>query len=171
MPVLRRRTLLTVGVTSAALLAVAGGTLALLRPATTAEGRLAPAGREVFGAVARAVLDGLLPPPPEQSAAVAALLDRLEAALQGLPPALQAEVGEMLTVLASPPGRLALTSLRSDWAQADIAELTAMLDALRRSSLAVRQQLFRALRDLVNAAWFADPAAWSSIGYPGPVRL
>lgn len=171
MPVLRRRTLLTVGLTAGALLALAGGTLALLRPGLGADGRLAPAGREVFGAVARAVLDGLLPPPPAGHAAVADLLDRLDATLQGLPPALQDEVGEMLTLLASAPGRVMLTGLRSDWPDADTAELTTMLHMLRRSSLALRQQLYRALRDLVNAAWFADPAAWARIGYPGPMKV
>ena len=30
------------------------------------------------------------------------------------------------------------------------------------------QQAYQALRDLTNAAWFADPEAWSAIGYPGP---
>lgn len=171
MPVLRRRTLLAVGVTAGAALALAGGTLALLKPGLAPDGRLAPAGREVFGAVARAVLDGLLPPPPAQQAALAGLLDRLDATLQGLPPAVQAEVGEMLTLLASASGRMLLTGLRSDWAAADTAELADMLQALRHSSLALRQQLYRALRDLVNAAWFADPTAWSPIGYPGPLKL
>lgn len=171
MPVLRRRTLLTVGITAGMLLALAGGTLAWLRPGLATDGALAPAGRDVFGAVARAVLSGLLPPPPAQEAALAALLDRLDATLQGLPPALQAEVGEMLTLLASPPGRLLLTGLRSDWPDASAGEVTETLHALRRSSLAVRQQLYRALRDLVNAAWFADPSAWSPIGYPGPLKL
>lgn len=171
MPVLRRRTLLTAGITAGTLLALAGGTLAWLRPGLAADGALAPAGREVFGAVARAVLDGMLPPPPAQEAALAALLDRLDATLQGLPPALQAEVGEMLTLLASPPGRLLLTGLRRDWPDASNAEMTETLHALRRSSLALRQQLYRALRDLVNAAWFADPAAWARIGYPGPMKI
>lgn len=171
MPVLRRRTLLAAGVTAGAALALAGGTLALLKPGLAPDGRLAPAGREIFGAVARAVLAGLLPPPPAQEAALAGLLDRLDATLQGLPPALQSEVGEMLALLASPPGRVLLAGLRSDWATADAAELTEMLQALRYSSLALRQQLYRALRDLVNAAWFADPAAWSPIGYPGPLKL
>jgi hypothetical protein len=42
-----------------------------------------------------------------------------------------------------------------------------MLQGLRTSSLSLRQQVYHALRDLTNAAWFADAAAWSAIGYPG----
>lgn len=171
MPVLRRRTLMTAGLAAGAVLAVAGGTLASLRPGLTADGRLTPAGREVFDAVARAVLDGLLPAPPAQATALAALLERMDATLQGLPPSLQDEVGEMLALLASAPGRLLLTGLGSDWADAETAELTDMLNRLRGSSLALRQQLYRALRDLVNAAWFADPSAWPRIGYPGPMKI
>lgn len=168
---MRRRTLLTVGVTASALLALAGGGLALMKPGLDADGRLAPAGRAVFAAVARAVLDGLLPAPPDDSAALDALLGRLDATLQGLPPALQAEVGEMLTLLAAAPGRLVLTGLRDDWATADTAAVAGMLEGLRQSSLDLRQQLYRALRDLANAAWFADPVAWALIGYPGPMKV
>ena len=39
---------------------------------------------------------------------------------------------------------------------------------MRLSTLALRQQAFHAMRDLINAAWFADPSTWAAIGYPGP---
>ncbi|CAD5374061.1 conserved hypothetical protein [Rubrivivax sp. A210] len=164
---MKRRTLLTVGVAGAALLTLVGGSLALLRPARR-EGRLTETGRTVFTALAPAVLDAMLPPPgAAREAAVAALLMRIEASLAGMPPALQAEVDELIMIIASAPGRLALVGLRPAWSEATAAEVGAALQGLRESGLAVRQQVFHALRDLTNAAYFADAATWSAIGYPG----
>lgn len=168
---MQRRTLLTVGIATGALLAVAGGTMALLRPGRR-DGKLTEAGRTMFAAVARAVLGPLLP----QSAAVQAQmlqahLDRVQATIAGMPPAMQAELDELVTIVSSAPGRLALVGLGTDWATATDAQLTAALQGMRASTLALRQQAFHALRDITNASYFADPATWVAIGYPGPRAL
>jgi hypothetical protein len=42
---------------------------------------------------------------------------------------------------------------------------------MRVSSLALKQQAYQALRDLTNAAYYADPSAWNVLGYPGPKAL
>ena len=150
------------------MLALAGGTLALLRPGLQ-QGRLSTGGREMFAAVARGVLADLLPAEPEARArALQAHLQRLDDTIAGLPPALQAEIDELVTLLASTPGRLALAGLRPDWPQASEGELQAMLQGLRVSSLQLRQQLYHALRNLTNGAYFADASTWQAIGYPGP---
>lgn len=160
-----------VGAGAGTLLALAGGTLALLRPGLK-DGRLSAGGREMFAAVAQGVLADLLPSDPAARArAVQAHLQRLDDTIGGLPPALQAEIDELVTLLASAPGRLALTGLRPDWPQASDAELRAMLQGLRVSSLNLRQQLYHALRNLTNAAYFADASTWQAIGYPGPKPL
>ena len=39
---------------------------------------------------------------------------------------------------------------------------------MRVSSGTTRQQVYHALRDLTNAAWFADAGSWDLLGYPGP---
>jgi hypothetical protein len=164
---MKRRTLIKLGLVGGAVLAVAAGSLALIQPARR-EGKLTARGREVFAALALVVLDGWLPAEPALRApAVQAHLDRVEATLAALPPALQAEVDELFTVLGSTAGRLALTGLRSDWSVATLAELTAALQGMLESSLAVRQQAFHAMRDLTNGSYMADPAAWVAIGYPG----
>ncbi len=164
---MRRRTLLAVGLTAGTLLAMAGGTLALLRPARH-EGRLTAAGRELFSALATAVLGDMLPAElPARQAAVAAHLVRVEAAIDGLSPALQTEVDELLTIAASAPGRIALVGLGRAWDQADVADVRAALEGMRKSSIALRQQAFHALRDLTNASYFSDPATWEALGYPG----
>ena len=64
-------------------------------------------GREMFSAVARGVLADLLPAEPAaRSRAIQAHLQRLDDTIAGLPPALQAEIDELVTLLASMPGRL-----------------------------------------------------------------
>ena len=168
---MQRRRLLQVGVLTAGLLVAAGAGLALLRPGVR-DGRFTPEARLAFAAVAAAVLDGLLPAAAgARDAALQAHLQRLDATLAGLPPALQAEVGELATLLATAPSRLALTGLGMSWETASTAEVQARLQALRTSSLALRQQVYHALRDLTNAAYFADASAWTAIGYPGPRTL
>lgn len=165
---MQRRRLLQVGAVSALLLGAAGTGVALWRPGLQ-QGRLTSAGREVMAAVALAVLGPLLPAEGRaRASALQAHLARLEATISGLPPALQAEVGQLLSLLATPPARLALTGLAHDWRSAPGAAVQAMLQDLRGSSLALRQQVYHALRDLNNAAHFADAAAWPAIGYPGP---
>ncbi len=168
---MHRRSWLKVGVFGAALVALGGTALVLVRPGW-ADGRLTPAGRELFAAVARGVLDGLLPDPAAEAdahrRALADHLDRLQATIAGLPPVTQAEIAQLAALLLHPAGRFALTGLTTDWAQADASALRETLQALRHSRLALRQQVFHALRDLTNGAWFADPAAWPAIGYPGP---
>jgi hypothetical protein len=57
---MQRRTLLQLGVVGTTLVSLAGAGLALTRPGLR-DGRLTAAGREVFAALARAVLDGALP--------------------------------------------------------------------------------------------------------------
>ncbi len=164
---MQRRQLIKVGAATALVLGAAGAGVAWLKPGVQG-GHFTPPARAAFAAVATAVLDGLLPAAPEaRAAALQAHLNRLDATFAGLPPALQAEVGELATLLATAPARIALTGLLPAWHDATPAQLQAMLQGLRTSSLSLRQQVYHALRDLTNAAWFADAAAWSAIGYSG----
>jgi hypothetical protein len=165
---MQRRTLLKLGVGSAVLLTLAGGGLALLRPGLS-EGRLTAAGREVFLAVARAVLDGVLPDDANARAAVLTHhLQRLDETVAAFPAATQSELSQLLALLASTAGRLGLARLRPTWLDADVSELQQALQGMRTASLALPQQAYHALRDLTNAAYFADAATWAPLGYPGP---
>lgn len=165
---MQRRTLLKLGLGAAAVLAVAGGGVALLKPGLV-NGRMTPAARGVFRAVARGVLDGSLPPDPAaRDEALQAHLKRLDDALAAFPVPTQAELSQLLALLASAPGRLTLAGLRSDWPDASSQEVQQSLQGMRTSGLALRQQAYHALRDLTNAAYYADPAIWPLMGYPGP---
>ncbi len=165
---MQRRTLLRLGLGAAAVLAVVGGGVALLQPGLKA-GHLNAGARTVMRAVANAVLDGVLPTDPTQRhAALEAHLARLDAAIAAFPPPTRAELSQLLALLASSPGRVALAGLTTPWEHAGIDAVQASLQGLRTSRLDLKQQAYHALRDLTNAAYFSDPTAWAHMGYPGP---
>jgi hypothetical protein len=168
---MKRRRLLKISLASAAVLAVAGGLLGSLEPGLR-DGKLSAGGRAVFRAVARAVLEGALPAGGEaQQRALDQHLNRLDGAIAAFPRPVQAELNQLLALLASSAGRLGLAGLRSAWVEASVADLSAALTGMRYSSLELRQQAYHALRDLTNAAYFADESTWPLLGYPGPQPL
>jgi hypothetical protein len=165
---MKRRQLLAVGGATAALLAVAGTAAVLWRPARL-NGQLQADAQAMLSRVAEAVLDAVLPVEPAQRAlALRQHLARVEATVAGMPPAMQAEVDQLLTLLLAPPGRALLLGLSTPWQQSNPDDLQQALQSLRTSQLALRQQIFHALRDLTNAAYFAGPDTWAVLGYPGP---
>lgn len=168
---MQRRNLLKLGLASAAVVALAGGSLALWRPGLHGT-RLSPAGREVFAAVGRAVLDGSLPSAGAgREQAIAALLDRIDVVSAALPAHAQQELSHLLALLASAAGRRAFAGLDSEWSAASVADVQSSLQAMRVSSLSLRQQAYHALHDIVGGAYFADPSTWAVLGYPGPAAV
>lgn len=167
-PALSRRRLLKLGLASTAVLVIGGSAAWLWRPGWR-EGHLTDAGRTVFRAVARAVLEGSLPADErKQSAALDRHLARLDEAVAGFPQATQAQIGQLLGLLSVAPVRQWLTGLGTEWSQASVGELEAALRRMRTSDHELRQQAYHALRDLTNAAFYAQPEQWPLMGYPGP---
>ena len=165
---LSRRRLLALGAGATVVFTVVGGAAWLWRPGVQA-GRLTASGRAVFHAVARVVLEGSLP--GEEAAQAAALerhLARLDETIAGFPTATQREIAQLLGLLSVAPARQWLTGLQSDWAAASIGELEAALRRIRSTDHVLRQQAYHALRDLTNAAFYAQPEQWPLMGYPGP---
>ena len=168
---MQRRTLLTLGAASAALLLVAGGAAALLRPGFENGALTAPA-REVFEAVGSAVLDKTLPAEAGAKAvAVQGLLGRINVLVQALPPHAQAELSQLLALLASGAGRRTLAGLNLPWADASVADVQRALQEMRLSGFALRQQAYAALHDITAGAYFSDDASWPMLGYPGPMKI
>jgi hypothetical protein len=169
MALLQRRTLLGLGLAGSALVALSAGSIAWMFEPAWRDDRLLPAGEHVLGAVARAVLDGHLPDERRgQAQAIEQHLERMTQLLRNLPPHTQAEVAEMLALLALPPTRMALASLAAPWQSASVAQVQESLRNMRTSTLLLRRQIFTALRDLTRGAYFADAATWPSMRYPGP---
>jgi hypothetical protein len=168
---MQRRTLLKLGAASAAVLLVAGGAAALLRPGLEG-GTLSASGREVFSAVGRAVLDKTLPADDgARQIALNGLLGRVDVLLLSLPPHAQAELSQLLALLASAAGRRTLAGLALPWPEASVAEIQQALQAMRLSKLALRQQAYAALHDITAGAYFSDPSSWPLLGYPGPIKI
>lgn len=168
---MKRRRFLQLGLVGGATLALAGGGLSLMQHGVES-GRLTDAGRVVFRAVGRAVLDGSLPTEAAaQQAALDGLLQRLDDAIGAFPAHVQAELSQLLALLASAPGRLGLAGLTTDWPQASVAQVQAALQAMRTSTFDLRQQAYHALHDLSGAAYFSDRSTWPQLGYPGPLDI
>lgn len=168
---MQRRTLLKLGAASAAVLIVAGGAAALLQPGMRG-GVLSESGREVFLAVGRAVLDKTLPADEgARQIALQGLLTRVDVLVQSLPSHAQAELSQLLALLASAAGRRALAGLSQPWPEATVADIQHALQDMRFSALALRQQAYAALHDITAGAYFSDPSSWPLLGYPGPLKI
>jgi hypothetical protein len=166
---MKRRTWLQLGLASGVVLALGGGAVALIEPGLRA-GRLSTAGKTVFTAVGRAVLDGSLPADANlQSKAIEGLLERLDILIGNLPPHAQAEISQLLALLGSGVGRVSVAGLSSPWPEAGVAQIQGALQSMRSSTLSLKQQAYHALHDLVAGAYFSDANTWRQLGYPGPV--
>jgi hypothetical protein len=156
---------------SAAALALGGGTLALIEPGLQ-RARLSGGAREVMHGVARAVLDGTLPTQDAaRNAAMAGLLERIDALVGGLPPHAQAELSQLLALLSSAGGRRLLAGISDPWPVAARADIEAGLQSMRVSGISLRQQAYQALHEIVGSAYFSDASTWAAMGYPGPTAI
>lgn len=168
---MQRRTLLKLGVVTGAVLALAGGAAALVKPGFE-RGELTLVGREVFRAVGLGVLDKTLPDTTSsKSAALDVLLSDIGVLIAALPAHAQAEVSQLLSILSTTVGRYGLAGLDTPWAAATASEVQAALQDMRLSSLAVRQQAYAALHDITAGAYFSKPDSWVILGYPGPLKI
>ena len=168
---MQRRSWLKLSLAGAAALAVGGGAVAWIEPAWR-EGRLTAAGRRVFTHAGRAFLDGSLPTDSAQRIqALSGFLDRTDALIAALPAHAQRELSQLLSLLATTPGRRAVAGLAPEWNDATVPEIRRALQSMRLSRLTLRQQAYQALHDITGSAYFSDPATWQVLGYPGPALL
>ena len=57
------------------------------------------------------------------------------------------------------------------WSAAPPGTVNGFLRRWRFSSAALLRSGYQALHQLIMAAWYANPAAWPRIGYPGPPAI
>lgn len=164
-----RRRFLQVGLAGAAVLAIAG---LVARPRRDGTFRaIASDDAPVIAAIAAVVLEGALPAPPRREAALREVVEAFDRAVSGLAPAVRDEIGELLGLLRFAPGRIAFTGIRQPLAEASPDEVAAFLSRWRASRFDLLRAGCQALTQLVNAAWYGNPASWPAIGYPGPPAL
>ena len=165
---MQRRTLLKLGLVSGTVLALAGGAAMLVQPGLV-QRRLTDAGRALFIGVGRAILQGTLPADPaEQRQALEGMADRVDILAQNLPPHVVDELSQLVGLLGSSAGRVALAGLSTGWLEATPEQVMAALNDMRYSRLALRQQAYQALHEIVGGAYFSEETTWAVVGYPGP---
>jgi len=130
---------------------------------------LDPAAPAIVAAIASVMLDGALP--ADRDAAVTETVANVARAVSGLAPNAQKELGELFSLLGFPPTRFALTGVTTPWADASPEAVAAFLERWRTSRWMLLRSAYDALHQLVFAAWYGNPRAWPSIGYPGPPVL
>lgn len=155
------------GAAAAAILATAGGVATFIRPGLE-RGHLSAGARQVFASVGEAILDGSLPRGTARAPVLRAFLQRVDDLVRHLPQHAQAELSQLLALLLTAPGRIALAGVHEDWPRANVGDVQKGLQAMRTSGSSLRRQAYQALHDIAGAAYFADPATWAQLGYPGP---
>lgn len=166
-----RRAFLATGIVGAAALATAGW----LRPRDAAlpPGRALDAtAMTIVAAMVPAFLAGALPAgASERADALQAAVSGVDTAVAGLPPAVQAELAQLFTLLGIAPARWIVAGLAHDWSTATPAEVAAVIERWRASRLTLLRSAYDALHQLILGAWYGNPRSWSAIGYPGPPVL
>jgi hypothetical protein len=171
---MRRRAFLRAGVLASAALALAGQIPAVA--ARVAESAAAPglaaADRTIVAAITPVMLAGALPADGAQKqAAVTDVTQGVSQLVAGLPPHLRTEVGELFMLLGLAPTRRFLAGISQPWPEASTEEIAAFLERWRTHPLPLLRAAYLALHDMIIGAWYALPASWPAIGYPGAPKL
>jgi hypothetical protein len=167
-----RRTFLAVGGLAALALGAGGAWYRATQRQSPNGFALDGEARAALHAIAPAFLDGALAHDPgRRQRQLGDAIDAVEAAIRGLPPATQEEVQDLFGLLALRPARRLLTGVPTGWESADLAHVSAFLQEWRVHRLKLMRSAYGALHDLVLGAWYAQPASWEAIGYPGPPRV
>ena len=166
-----RRSFLKAGALGALVLAAGGGIYRAVHTPHPRRFVLDGEARAALHAIVPAMLAGALPAQAaERTAAIGTTIDGVHTAISNLPLAVQKEVQDLFGLLALAPARRLLTGVSGGWAHADAQQVTAFLQDWRLHRFALLRTAYSALHDLSLGAWYAQPANWSAIGYPGPLK-
>lgn len=166
-----RRSFLKAGALAGLVLAAGGGLYRAVHTPAPRACVLDGEARAALEAIVPALLAGALPADPaERRGALDAAVAGIHAAIASLPLAVQQEVQDLFGLLALAPARRLLTGIEGGWAGATDAEVAAFLHAWRLHRFALLRTAYGTLHDLALGAWYAQPASWHAIGYPGPMK-
>ena len=122
-----------------------------------------------IAALAGAVLKGALPDDPTaRLIASNEVVEAFDRAVAGLPPAVQKEVEELLSLLTFSLSRRWVAGVPKPWDEASEEDVTQFLDNWRQSRFALLRQGYQALVRVIVACWYGNPLSWGRIGYDGP---
>ena len=103
--------------------------------------------------------------------ALGEVLQGIDHTLEFEPPAVRDEIHELFGLLTLGATRALVAGIWSSWDRAGEAEIQEFLAGWRNSRFALLRSAYVGLNNLITAAWYANPASWPRIGYPGPPRL
>jgi hypothetical protein len=133
---------------------------------------LGAAEQTLVAAIAPVLLNHALPDDAGARAqAIIAVVRGVDAAIAGLPPAVQEDIGSLFALLGFPITRRIVAGVRAPWLEAAPESIAAFLERWRTSRFALLNSGYRALHELITAAWYGNPASWPRIGYAGPPAL
>ena len=165
---IRRRQFIQAGLAGAALFAVArwiDRPLSAASPARFLDAR----GMKTVEALVPVVLAGALPAAEAaRRAAISEVVAAFDRAVSGLSLPVQAEIGELFSVLHSPLLRVAFAGLWKPLEESSPEQISEFLLRWRDSPFELQRASYRALTQLIQAAWYGNSASWAAIGYPGP---
>jgi len=164
-----RRNVLRYGLGGALILAAGGTGLALQATAPReARGPLQVLDARTY-AILAAVADRIAPArdgfPPASELQVA---EKIDALLASSDPALGAEMKQVLHLLENALAGFVFDGRVRPFTQLPASEQDEVLRAWQHSRLHVRRTAYAALHGLCAAAYYASPAIYARVGYPGP---
>lgn len=122
--------------------------------------------------VVAAVMSTLVGPHPAlNGASLQAAIQQLDTTLAWTSSAVQTQVTDLLGMLSMPLTRGPMTGIWGGWENASPADVQAFLQRWRDSRLDMLRQGHSALSQLLMMAWYATPASWAAVGYPGPPQI
>ncbi|WP_339844018.1 twin-arginine translocation signal domain-containing protein [uncultured Halopseudomonas sp.] len=166
---LNRRQFLKLGAGASAALATVGMTATLSGCSSSRPGVGYSVLRDTDIPVVAAIMVGLVGPHPALNQdTLQAAIDQFDTTLAWTSTAVQTQVTDLLGMLSMPITRGPMTGIWGTWDKASPAEVQAFLQRWRDSRLDMLRQGHSALSQLLLMAWYATPASWAAIGYPGP---
>ncbi len=154
------------------LVAGSAGWLALRKPPPYLEGSPFAALTPEEASVLHAVAARLLPPHAGfPSIAEVGVVRRVDGILASAHPGLQKDVKQLLRLFDNALAGLVFDGHPRPFTSASPDEQDARLAAWARSRIAVRRTGYRALKRLVNGAYYSSPLTYAALGYAGPPSL
>ena len=125
--------------------------------------------RELIASIGAVMLAGSLPADAAaHGVAMVQVVRGVDIAVAGLPPSVQAEIGQLFGMLKFPPTRALAAGVWSSWPNASSKTVADFLERWRFSNIALFRTGYLALHQLTMASWYGNGASWQRIGYPGP---